>query len=309
LVPKLWITDFGLARVDSEASLTMTGDLLGTLRYMSPEQAEGKTTILDHRTDIYSLGITLYELLTLQSAFPTTNRQTLQRQIADDDPIAPRRLNGLIPVHLETIITKAVAKEPGERYADARSLASDLRRFHCDEPILATPPGVLARAQRWSRRHAIGLMATAGVLVPSTAASSIATVVAWNERKKSQTALEELNEKNLLLQNERERAHTSFRRLLDGVSHLIGSEVRKTNDPITSTEWIADQFDRAVGLFQQFIDEESPHRIDQFESAVALLHLAQLHRLHNDIESCCDHYQRSIALFDRLLDDDPSDAM
>ena len=100
----------------------MTGDLLGTLRYMSPEQAEGRSAILDHRTDIYSLGITLYELLTLQPAFPATDRQALLRQIAQDEPPAPRKLNKHIPADLETILLKSIAKDPRDRYLSAAIL-------------------------------------------------------------------------------------------------------------------------------------------------------------------------------------------
>src|SRR5207245_5906999 len=89
----LWITDFGLAHCQSQAGLTMTGDLVGTLRYMSPEQALAKRVIIDHRTDIYSLGATLYELLTLQPIFAGRDRQELLRQIAFDEPVRPRQLN------------------------------------------------------------------------------------------------------------------------------------------------------------------------------------------------------------------------
>src|SRR5262249_14116183 len=88
---QLWVTDFGLAHRETEASLTMTGDLVGTLRYMSPEQALAKRVVIDHRTDVYSLGVTLYELLTLQPAYAGKDRQELLRQIAFEEPTAPRR--------------------------------------------------------------------------------------------------------------------------------------------------------------------------------------------------------------------------
>jgi serine/threonine protein kinase len=87
----LWITDFGLAQIQAGAGITMTGDLLGTLRYMSPEQAMGRSGLLDHRTDIYSLGVTLYELMTLSPAFPGDDRQTILRQLADQTPLSPGR--------------------------------------------------------------------------------------------------------------------------------------------------------------------------------------------------------------------------
>ncbi len=113
----LWITDFGLARLQDDAGLTITGDLLGTLRYMSPEQALAKRGYLDHRTDIYSLGATLYELVTLRPAIDGQDRQEVLRKIAQDEPIPPRRLNPTIPRELETILLKAMSKEPESRYA------------------------------------------------------------------------------------------------------------------------------------------------------------------------------------------------
>src|SRR5262249_59367764 len=116
---QLWVTDFGLARLQSEASLTMTGDLLGTLRYMSPEQALAKRVVIDHRTDVYSLGATLYELVTLHPVFEGDDRQALLRQIAFAEPRPPRKLNPSIPRELETIILKALAKDPSSRYAAA----------------------------------------------------------------------------------------------------------------------------------------------------------------------------------------------
>ncbi len=149
----LWITDFGLAMTRTETNLTLSGDLLGTLRYMSPEQVQAKHGVLDHRTDVYSLGLTLYELLTLQPAFPGNDRQKLIRQVAEDDPRPPRQVNKAIPRDLETIVLKATAKEPESRYVTAQQLADDLGRFVGDRPIRARRPTLTQKAARWSRRH------------------------------------------------------------------------------------------------------------------------------------------------------------
>src|SRR5439155_15866542 len=111
------------------------GDLVGTLRYMSPEQALARPAGLDHRTDVYSLGATLYELLTLRPAFPGRDRQELLRQIAFDEPPPPRRVNTAVPADLETIVLRAMAKLPEERFASAQELADDLRRFLEDRPV------------------------------------------------------------------------------------------------------------------------------------------------------------------------------
>jgi tetratricopeptide (TPR) repeat protein len=150
----LWVADFGLAHVQhGEASLTRTGDLVGTLRYMSPEQALAKRVVIDHRTDIYSLGVTLYELLVLQPAFPSNDRQELLRQVAFEEPVRPRQLDRGIPFELETIVLKAMEKRPQDRYNTARDFADDLRHWLADQPIRAQRPSLTARLGRWGRRH------------------------------------------------------------------------------------------------------------------------------------------------------------
>jgi hypothetical protein len=148
----LWVTDFGLAMTEAGKNLTMSGDVLGTLRYMSPEQASGSGKLLDRRTDVYSLGATLYELLALKPAFSSRERQQLLRQVLEEEPTPLRRLDPKIPVDLETIIARATAKERELRYHTAQELADDLRRFLEDRPILARPASRLEKTWRWYRR-------------------------------------------------------------------------------------------------------------------------------------------------------------
>jgi predicted Ser/Thr protein kinase len=150
---ELWISDFGLATFQSGPRVTISGELVGTLRYMSPEQALGKRGLIDHRTDIYSLGATLYELLTLRPVFAGQDGHELLCQIAYQEPILPRSLDRTIAVDLETILLKAMAKTPAERYASAGELADDLQRFLDHKPILARRPTLLDKAAKWARRH------------------------------------------------------------------------------------------------------------------------------------------------------------
>lgn len=149
----LWITDFGLAMTSVDSDLTLTGDILGTLRYMSPEQTRGSRQLLDQRTDVYALGMTLYELLTLEPAYCEKNRAELLRQIELTDPCPVRKRNPSIPVELQTIVMKAVDRDPALRYQTTRALADDLERWLADVPILARPSGWVHRATKWSIRN------------------------------------------------------------------------------------------------------------------------------------------------------------
>jgi serine/threonine protein kinase len=169
----IWVTDFGLAKADDQQNLTDTGDILGTLRYMPPEAFEGKC---DHRGDVYSLGLTLYELLAFRPAFGERDRGGLVRQVTTQP--APRlgSVNPEVPRDLETIVHKAIDREPAHRYATAGEMAADLQRFLDDEPIQARRQTYLEQYRRWARRNpgiAILGATLAAVLVIATAASLI----------------------------------------------------------------------------------------------------------------------------------------
>jgi len=174
----LWVTDFGLAHIQhGEGNLTLTGDLVGTLRYMSPEQALAKRVVIDQRTDVYSLGATLYELLTLRPAFTGNDRQELLRQVAFEEPVPPRRVDRGIPAELETIVLKAMEKNPTDRYATAQELADDLRRWLEDRLIQARRPTVFQRLRKWRQRHRAAVTAAAVCLVVTLTA--LADSVGW----------------------------------------------------------------------------------------------------------------------------------
>ena len=169
---KIYVADFGLARNESDAGVTMTGDLIGTLRYMAPEQALAKRITVDHRADIYALGATLYEFATLQPVFDGTDREELLRQVAFEQPKAPSKVARDIPRDLETIISKSLSKDPLDRYSTAADVAVDLRRWLEDRPILGKRPSPLQAAQRVVRRNPtlsigtlVGLLLLAGGLM------------------------------------------------------------------------------------------------------------------------------------------------
>jgi eukaryotic-like serine/threonine-protein kinase len=146
----IWVTDFGLARADGAEDLTTPGDVVGTLRYMAPERFQGKS---DQRCDIYSLGISLYEMLTLKPAFTASHRVELMSSIVETEPTRPRQLDPLIPRDLETIVLKAIAKNPADRFSNAGEMARELSRFVEGRPIRSRRVTVPERLWRWSRRN------------------------------------------------------------------------------------------------------------------------------------------------------------
>ncbi len=159
----VWVTDFGLARVDAMASITVTGDVVGTARYMSPEQA-GSGRVVDSRTDIYSLGASLYEMCALVPAVDGESREKVLNSIAASQPRPLRASCPTIPRDLETIIGKCLQKDPDDRYTHAADIAEDLRRFLSAEPILARRTPLLVKTARFARRHRVHVATVAAVV-------------------------------------------------------------------------------------------------------------------------------------------------
>jgi WD40 repeat protein len=216
----LWIADFGLARVRGDSELTASGDVLGTLRYLSPEQANGRRGAVDARSDVYAVGATLYELLTLRPVFEGDDRAEILVRIVSEEPRFSRQLDAAIPVDLKTIVLKALAKDPDDRYGTAGELAADLARFLADQPIRARPPTPAARAARWARRRwkamtAAGLMG-AVLLIGLVGASlwSNARLRAMNRR-----LTQEIDRSDRLAREAQDQARLSER-------HATGAQLR-----------------------------------------------------------------------------------
>jgi serine/threonine protein kinase len=185
----VWITDFGLAKLVGQDQLTKSGDILGTLQYMAPECLHGEA---DARSDVYSLGLTLYEMLTLEPAFSDPSPTRLMRRIENREPVPPGRLNPLLPRDLETIILTASARDPDARYSTAKALANDLQRFVADRPIHARRASVIERGWRWCRRNRL----VAGLIAAASLSLLCAAVSGWIGYVISSRALEREANKN-----------------------------------------------------------------------------------------------------------------
>ena len=178
---KPWLTDFGLATSQSDTRLTRTGDVVGTLRYMSPEQALGERHLVDQRSDVYSLGATLYEAVTLRPAVEGTDRAAIVRHLTLRETVSSRKVQPRVPRELDTILGKALDAEPERRYQTASEFADDLQRFLEDRPIRARPPTQVELAVKWVKRHrALVGVGVAALLVAFTTLS-VATALVWRE--------------------------------------------------------------------------------------------------------------------------------
>jgi serine/threonine protein kinase len=185
---RLSVTDFGLARVLEQPGMTVTGEFVGTPAYMSPEQVTSGRIPVDHRTDIYSLGATLYELLTRRPPFRAEGRDKLLAQVVQKEPVAPRSIDPRIPRDLETICLKCLEKDPDRRYQSGKELADDLRRYLNRFAILARRTGSLTRLKKWAKRNPA--LAAAGLLL--LVALATAGFFAWRaEAEKRQRLAEE----------------------------------------------------------------------------------------------------------------------
>lgn len=162
---RIMVADFGLAKTVEDESVTQTGALLGSLRYVSPEQAMARRVKLDHRTDIYSLGATMYELLCFQPCYPGTDEKEILGAIISRDPPAPRKISPHVPAELDTICMKTLERSPDARYPTAKEFADDLRRFINDLPIAAKRPGPLKRTFKFVRRHKAPVMTVAAIVL------------------------------------------------------------------------------------------------------------------------------------------------
>ena len=187
----VWVTDFGLAKTEGTEGLTHTGDFVGTLRYMPPERLEGWS---DRRSDLYSLGATLYELITLRPFLESDSRGQLVDMILHATPAAPSKFDPHIPRDLETIILKAIGKEPAARYRSADEMAEDLRLYLADRPVLARRSTPAEQLVRWCRRNpavAALLLVVATTLVIGTVVSSYFAASASREAADAVTARDE----------------------------------------------------------------------------------------------------------------------
>jgi serine/threonine protein kinase len=265
----VWLTDFGLAH-QGDAGLTGPSDRLGTLRYMSPEQVKAGESV-DHRTDIYSLGVTLYELLTLGPVFAEQDQGKLWRRITIDDPRPPRSHNPAVPRDLDTIVQKAMAKEPRRRYQSAADLAADLERFQHGRPVLARPMSLGEKALRWAQRHQPAMAMATVVLFIVTMTLGVSTAVVLRQRDEISRQRDEIS-----------RRRYEARQAVDSVYTQVAERwlAREPHMDPLRREFLQ----QALAFYDKAAQETGHDSVAQFQAAKAA-------RLVGDIEHQLGHLE------------------
>lgn len=179
---QLWITDFGLARCQSNHDVTRSGDILGTLHYMSPEQARGEANITDPRTDVYSLAVTLYEWLAHRRPFEFRSQPEVLRHIEQGECKPVHHWNRAVPRDLSNVIAKAMRTNPADRYQDAAALEADLQRFLDGEPTRAKPPSVIQVLSKWSARNRTAVVSGLLALLVLSIALAAMNIWLWGQK-------------------------------------------------------------------------------------------------------------------------------
>lgn len=305
---RLWVTDFGLAQLETEGSLTMSGDLIGTLRYMSPEQSSGKPSRVDFRTDVYSLGATLYEMLALQPLFPDADRQAILVCIANSEPRALRSVDPEIPTDLETIVSKALAKEPLDRYSSAGELAEDLRRFLDDIPIRAKRPTPLERGIKWVRRHnrLVTVAATLiAIMLCLVVAGTVLLAAAWQresqQRQFAEEAAREATAKSDEAQTQRQRAEKNFRSALQAVDEMFTQVGVADLADIPQMEPVRRALtQRALTFYQGFLAERGDDPDLAYETGRAWVRVGYVRRLLGELDEAEKAARQGMAIFEKL---------
>ncbi len=266
---RLWITDFGLARSRANPQLTLTGAIVGTLGYMSPEQALGKRVPVDHRTDVYSLGVTLIEALTLEPAFAGEDPRQVIQDIAFKNPAPPRRANAAVPQALETILLKAVAKDPEARYATAQEMADDLRRFLADEPIRARRAPILDRVTLWAKRHRAAVVAAACVLVIAAFALAADVIRVGAQRKRAEDAAAEA-------QRNAARAEANLAKAREAIDEMLTQLASKELAGVPGVDRVAVRLlEKAAALYDAMLASAGDDKETRLEAARAFARIAE----------------------------------
>lgn len=296
---KLWVTDFGLARIQNSPGVTVTGDVVGTLRYMSPEQAAGQHALVDTRSDVYSLGATLYEMLTLRPAFEGEDRHEVLRAIGTQEPPAPRSIDPAIPIDLETIVLQAMSKSHDKRYATAAELAEDLERFLEGRPTLARRPTAVDRVSKWLHRHRFVAASAVVVLLLLSTISTVGAVLLAREKSQKETALLKLEDSLAQEQANLEQA----RQVVDRFGIQLADQLQGT----PGTERLRQQLLlETLNYYRGFLNQLGPEAGLQEQVAMAHLKAGVVTAKLGATKKAIEEYRTAQGVLMELIEEDPT---
>ena len=288
---KIWVTDFGLARCQNQNSLTLSGDVVGTMRYMSPEQAAGQMERVDHRADIYSLGATLYEMLTGLPAITGEDSPAVLSEIANCPVPKPRRLKPDLPPAIDFVVQKAMAKNKDDRYCTALEFANDLEAVLDQKPTLARPPSRTWLLKQWTSRHRRLVLSTSVMLLFGIAAMLTALVVIAN--------------KNGELQASKQAADRNFQKAQEAVGTL-GLAVSADLASIPGTEHIRQSvLENTLKHYKDFVQESEGNRTLLSELALTHSRIGSLILELESPEAAIPHFAASENSYRALLSENP----
>jgi serine/threonine protein kinase len=306
----VWVLDFGLAKLMEQDDLTQPGEIGGTLRFAPPERFQGKS---DARSDIYSLGLTLYEILTLRSAFDDADHATLLHKVMHEEPPPPRSLNPFIPRDLETVLLKAIARDPVHRYQTAGALADDLRRFLEDKPVTARRVRSLERLWRWCRRNPVvaGLTATAATLLLLVAVvATVGYAYTQGALNREEQQRKEAEKQRVEADDQRRRAEANLGLSLEAFEEIFNSVTQQRMPqpveegvedgveppfhPNVSPE-VAALLDKLLHFYDQFGEQNSADPNLQRDAVRA-------HKRVGDLQQRLGQWEKAEAAFRRALE-------
>ncbi len=297
------ITDFGLAkRLDVESAQTQSGALMGTPRYMAPEQAEGRTREIGPAADVYALGAMLYEMLTGRPPFLGESTLDILYQVRFQEPVPPSRLQPKVPRDLETICLKCLHKEPRKRYTRALDLAEDLRRFQAGEPVWARPVSAAERGWRWCRRNRLVASLLAAVALVLVLGAILST---WQAVRATQAEAQARNNEAKASQ-ERDRAEANFALAKEAVEKTItrvaeDERLKQADFHKLRRELLAS----ALPFYEEFVRQPGADTKLEAERGRAYGRLAYVQQEIGEKEQAVKAYEQMLAIFARLAADFP----
>lgn len=281
---KLWVADFGLARCQADSALTRTGEMIGTMRYMSPEQATGRSELVDHTTDIYSLGATLYELLTLKPAIDGEEGPSLLTKIASQPPLRLRKIRLDVPVDVQTVVEKAMARNKSDRYSTAKEFADDLRNLVDGNPINARPVSFTVRATRLTVKHGLASAVVASLLLLAAIGLVTSNHLIQHERDEAREAAVHA-----------EKAVGELMHIFDGLAAVPGAEqVRRS------------AIQRILSYYDSSAQQSDGNPSARAKTAAAYTQAGALFEELGQLAEAVARYQAAEAIYQRLVQSEPN---